>query len=82
MNTAKIVIREMQGNSSFWVRASSASELAPPRVATQSGALVLSYGLGWWLDRDLYSLTDSECDLDSDHAVSILSESPVCQDKK
>ena len=34
--------------------------------------------LGWWLDRDLYGLTGSERDLDSDyHAAFILPESPV-----
>jgi len=59
------------------MRASSASGLAPQPVCAGSGALNVSYVLGWWLDRDLYGLTGSECDLDSDHAVSILSESPV-----
>src|SRR5208337_853767 len=50
--------------------------LAPPTAPTGSGALIVSY-LGWWLDRDLYGLTGSESDLDSDHAGFILPESPV-----
>ena len=52
--------------------------LAPQPVRAGSGALSVSYVLGWWLDRDLYGLTGSECNLDSqDHAAFILSESPV-----
>ncbi len=50
--------------------------LAPPTARTADGALFVSY-LGWWLDRDLYGLTGSESDLDSDHAGFILPESPV-----
>lgn len=47
-------------------------------VSAGSGALSVNYDLGWRFDRDLYGLTGSECDLDSDdHAVFILPESPV-----
>jgi hypothetical protein len=43
----------------------------------QTGRRV-SYALGWRFDRDLYGLTGSECDFDSDyHAAFILPESPV-----
>ena len=52
--------------------------LAPQPVSAGSGALIVNYVLGWWLDRYLYGLTGSECDLDSDsHAAFILPESPV-----
>jgi hypothetical protein len=61
-----------------WMRASSASELAPPTAGTGSGALIVSYVLGWWLDRDFHGLTVSEANCDCDrHADFILSESPV-----
>jgi hypothetical protein len=44
----------------------------------EAGRLVSDYGLGWGLNRDLYGLTSSETDFDSDnHAVFILPESPV-----
>jgi hypothetical protein len=52
--------------------------LAPQPVSAGSGALSVSYGLGWWFDRNLYGLTGSKCDLNSDnHVVFILPESPV-----
>jgi hypothetical protein len=61
-----------------WMRASSASELAPPTVPAESGALNVSYGLGWWLNRDNYGLTVSKANLNPEsHADSILPESPA-----
>lgn len=62
-----------------WMRASSASELAPQPVSAGSGALsVKSYGLGWGLNRDNYGLTVSKANLNPEsHADSILPESPV-----
>jgi hypothetical protein len=44
----------------------------------EAGRLISDYGLGWGLNRDLYGLTSSETDCDSNnHAVFILPESPV-----
>ncbi len=52
--------------------------LAPQPVKAGSGALIVSYVLGWWFDRDFHGVTGSECNLDSDnHAAFILPESPV-----
>jgi hypothetical protein len=52
--------------------------LAPTSVSAEAGALIVkSYRLGWWFDRDFHDVTGSKCDLDSNHAVSILPESPV-----
>ena len=51
--------------------------LAPPPVSAGSGALIKNYSLGWWFDRDIYGVTGSDSDRDSDHAGFILSKSPV-----
>src|SRR5579862_286925 len=52
--------------------------LAPPPVSAGSGALIVSYALGWGLNRDNYGLTVSKANLNREfHADSILSESPV-----
>src|SRR5258706_3442721 len=53
--------------------------LAPQPVSAGSGALcVKSYGLGWWFDRDIYGVTGSESNFNSDyHRCFILPESPV-----
>ena len=60
------------------VRLTPRSGLAPQPVSAGSGALIVSYVLGWWFDRDFYGMTGSECDLDADrHAGFILPESPV-----
>jgi hypothetical protein len=54
-------------------------ELSPALpVSAGSGALSVSYELGWWLDRDHYGLTVSKVDLNGEsHADSVLPESPV-----
>lgn len=60
------------------VRLTPRSGLAPQPVSAGSGALIVSYDLRWWFDRDFYGVTGSECDLDADyHAGFILPESPV-----
>jgi hypothetical protein len=61
------------------VRLTPRSGLAPTPAETEAGAMSSNdYRLGWWLNRDLYGLTVSKCDLDSNnHADSILPESPV-----
>ena len=52
--------------------------LAPQPVSAGSGADIVSYFLGWWLNRDNYGLTVSKANLNPEsHADSILSESPV-----
>jgi hypothetical protein len=53
--------------------------LAPQPVQAGSGALNVSYGLGWWLDRDFHGLTGSaEADRNGNsHRCFILSGSPV-----
>src|SRR5205823_3026172 len=54
------------------------SGLAPQPVSAGSGALNVSYGLGWRFNRDFHGVTVSECDLDADyHADCVLPESPV-----
>jgi len=43
--------------------------LAPTPAETEVGALIVSYVLGSWFDRDFHGVTGSKCNLDSNHAV-------------
>jgi hypothetical protein len=53
--------------------------LAPQPVQAGSGALIVSYVLGWWFDRDFHGVTGSgDAYVDSDsHRCFILPEGPV-----
>jgi len=52
--------------------------LAPQPVDAGSGAVSVSYVLGWGLNRNHYGLTVSKANLNPEsHADSILPESPV-----
>jgi len=43
--------------------------LAPTPAETEVGALIVSYVLRSWFDRDFHGVTGSKCNLDSNHAV-------------
>jgi len=58
------------GLPAFWI--------SPATCFSRKRALIVSYDLGWWFDRDFHGVTGSECDPDADrHAGFILPESPV-----